>query len=204
MNASPPPVFLPLKIDGLNVYAGFWYRFCAGFIDALILMPLAFALIWLQGLDRMLALVIAIPSAALFTLFNVYFNACRGGTPGKLVMGLRITRPDGSRIGWPEAWRRSAVDVGFAVVALAVEIGVLLQVDAGHYTTLSWINRVQYERELMPDWYGAFEFLQQVWIWSEVVVVLFNARRRAVHDFIAGTVVIHKVFARRRPHPARG
>jgi uncharacterized RDD family membrane protein YckC len=33
------------------------------------------------------------------------------------------------------------------------------------------------------------------------VVVLFNKRKRALHDFIAGTVVIQKKFAEQSPAP---
>ncbi|WP_255590049.1 hypothetical protein [Marinicella meishanensis] len=33
-----------------------------------------------------------------------------------------------------------------------------------------------------------------VWYWSELLVMLTNERRRALHDFIAGTVVIKKAF----------
>jgi uncharacterized RDD family membrane protein YckC len=32
----------------------------------------------------------------------------------------------------------------------------------------------------------------QVWIWIELIVMLTNRRRRALHDFIAGTVVIRR------------
>ena len=34
--------------------------------------------------------------------------------------------------------------------------------------------------------------LLQIWIWSELIVMLTNRRRRALHDFIAGTVVIRR------------
>lgn len=54
---------------------------------------------------------------------------------------------------------------------------------------------------LAPGWYGTISILQQVWIWSEVVVVLFNKRKRALHDFIAGTVVIQKQFSEQSPAP---
>ena len=36
--------FLPLEIDGNKVYAGFWKRFCASFIDALIIIGVTFPL----------------------------------------------------------------------------------------------------------------------------------------------------------------
>jgi len=32
--------------------------------------------------------------------------------------------------------------------------------------------------------------LMQVWIWGEFLTMLFNKKRRAVHDFMAGTVVV--------------
>jgi uncharacterized RDD family membrane protein YckC len=41
-----------------------------------------------------------------------------------------------------------------------------------------------------PPWYRAVTVLMQVWIWSEFVTMLFNKKRRAIHDFMAGTVVI--------------
>jgi uncharacterized RDD family membrane protein YckC len=158
-------------------------------------MPLAFLFIWLEGFDRTLAIAITIPSSVLFAMYNVFFNARFGGTPGKLAVGIRITKPDGSRIGWSEAWKRSAVDLVFASIVLVVEVWGLTQVDPGRYASLGWMERTQLVMAQAPAWYGAISILQQVWHWSEVVVLQFNKRKRAIHDFIAGTVVIHKEFA---------
>ena len=41
--------------------------------------------------------------------------------------------------------------------------------------------------------FGTHDALQQAWMWSELLVLLFNKKRRALHDFIAGTVVIKVV-----------
>ena len=121
--------FLPIVSNGTRVYAGFWKRFCAGFIDAFIIMPLTFLLLWLEGFDRTLAIIITIPSSILFAMYNVYFNARFGGTPGKLVVGIRITRPNGTPIRWIEAWKRSSVDLAFAFLTLMGEVWVLAEVD---------------------------------------------------------------------------
>lgn len=43
-----------------------------------------------------------------------------------------------------------------------------------------------------PGWYKIVNILMNVWIWSEFIVILTNKKRRAIHDFIAGTVVAHK------------
>jgi uncharacterized RDD family membrane protein YckC len=187
--------FLPITSNGQRVYAGFWERFCAGWVDAFIIMPLAFLFVWLEGFDRTLAIAITIPSSVLFAMFNVFFNARFGGTPGKLAVGIRITKPDGSRIDWPEAWKRSSVDLVFAFIVLIVEVWGLMQADPERYASLAWLERTQLVNEHAPAWYGSVSVLQQIWIWSEVVVLLFNKRKRAIHDFIAGTVVIKKEFA---------
>jgi uncharacterized RDD family membrane protein YckC len=63
------------------------------------------------------------------------------------------------------------------------------------------MERAQMVMAHAPAWYVTFSILQQVWMWSEVVVVLFNKRKRALHDFIAGTVVIQKKFAEQSPAP---
>ena len=31
-----------------------------------------------------------------------------------------------------------------------------------------------------------------VWVWSEFITILFNKRKKALHDYLAGTVVIRK------------
>jgi len=185
--------FLPTTLNGERVYAGFWKRFCAGIADAFIIIPLAFLFVWLKGFDTTLAILITIPSSILFAMYNVYFNARFGGTPGKLAVSIRIVKPNGMRIGWPEAWKRSAVDLVFAFLVVVVQVWALLHVDPEQYSSVGWLKRAEL---LQPPWFNSVTTLSHVWIWSEVVVLLFNKRKRAIHDFIAGTVVIKKEFAK--------
>jgi uncharacterized RDD family membrane protein YckC len=187
--------FLPVEFEGNRVYAGFWKRFCAGWVDAFALMPLIFLFMWLESFDKNLAILVTILSTTLFSMYHICFNARFGGTLGKLAAGIRITKPDGTRIGWPEAWKRSAVDLVFAILMLSIEIGALTQISNEEYSTLAFTERTQLLQSHYPSWFFIVVYLQQVWIWSEVVVLLFNKRKRALHDFIAGTVVIHKEFA---------
>ncbi len=128
-------------------------------------------------------------------MFNVYFNARFGGTPGKLAVEIRITRPDGSPIGWIEAWKRSAVDIAFALISSGITIWALIHVDPGEYSSMGLIERSWLLHSYKPSWNITVNRLSEVWIWSEIIVLLFNRRKRALHDFIAGTVVIQKEFA---------
>ena len=188
--------FLPLSLNDKFVYAGFCKRFFAGLIDMLIIIPLALLFGWLEELDRTLAIVINIFWLILFVMFNVFFNAHFGGTPGKLAIGIRITKPDGSRISWPEAWKRSAVDIVFVFITSVTKSWALMQLDPSSYDSLGFMERIQLLEEYLPTWYSSVIFIQEVWIWSELIVLLFNKRKRAIHDFIAGTVVVMKEFAK--------
>lgn len=186
--------FLPITIDYKRVYAGFGKRFCAGWVDFFVILPFSLLFIWLWGLDKNLAILITIPSSALFAMYHVYFNARYGGTLGKLALGIRISRPNGSKIGWTEAWKRSSVDLVFAFITMIAEIWALTQVVGADYSAAPLMKRIELVQSNYPVWLSTVNMLSTVWVWSEVVVLLFNERRRAIHDFIAGTVVIHKQF----------
>ena len=190
--------FLPLEINENKVYAGFWKRFCASFIDALIIVGVTFPLMKtldLYGSDRSLTIVLSVFRFLLVHMYTVYLHARFGGTLGKLAIGIRVTRPDGNRIGWNQAWRRSSVDIAFAFLVLVSEVWAMFKVDWTQVAALSWGERTTRLREVYPLWYRAIDVFQNVWIWSEVFVVLLNRRKRALHDFIGGTVVVKKQFA---------
>jgi len=188
--------FLPINYAGERVYAGFWRRFCALWVDFFIVMPLAFFLLWLEGFDKTLAIVITIPSTALFSMYHVYFNARYGGSLGKLTVGIRVTRPDGSKIGWTEAIARSAVDTVFALVTLCFQVWALTRISGADYSNATGIfEQARLLQSHRPSWASQVDILHQVWIWSELIILLLNKRKRALHDFIAGTIVIRKEFA---------
>lgn len=187
--------FLPVKMNGKKVYAGFWKRFCSGFIDGVILIPFSYLVVWLQSFNITMAITVAILSLILFPMYDIFFNARFGGTIGKLAVGIRITKPDGLHIGWLEAWKRSFVDLFFTFTLWGIQIWALTQVDPISYTSLGWTPRTVLLHSYYPMWYKSLFNLQYIWVWSEVLVLLFNKRKRAIHDFIAGTVVINKEFA---------
>jgi uncharacterized RDD family membrane protein YckC len=60
------------------------------------------------------------------------------------------------------------------------------------YLALGFMDRSKYLVARAPAWYGTVNLLLQLWVWGEFVVMLTNKKRRALHDFMAGTVVIHQ------------
>ncbi len=99
--------------EGAEAYGGFWVRLAAKFFDRVILygvavlveravVALAFAGVApgrtdLPELWRLIA--IAAPINVLIALaYTVYFMSRHEATPGKLILGLRVVRADGSRL----------------------------------------------------------------------------------------------------------
>ena len=145
---------------GVRRYAGFWIRFLARVIDGLLLgavgliirIPFgAGALLYPGGVGRgalplfaALFGVTQLIQIAIAVAYEVYFVSTRGGTLGKLALGLRIIRADGS-----------PVPVGLAV---------------GRYFA-QWISAII----LMIGY----------------IMAAFDDQKRALHDRICETRVIH-------------
>lgn len=125
-------------------------------------------------------------------MYGIYLVRRYGGTPGKLLMGLRITRVDFSPVGYREAILRHAPEfILGAISSIALILGSL-KISDQEYLSLSMTLQFKALRDRAPSWDKAIQTTQSIWMWSELVVLLTNRKRRALHDFIAGTVVIRK------------
>ena len=171
-------------------YATFWQRFAAGWVDFFVLVPLMCIEGWLGSISKVAAIVLVIPMTVAYCAYTIYCHGRFGKTVGKHAMGIRVVRVTGERIGWREAWLRSSVDVAFAVLGVISSFVALAAISDAEYYGVGWTQRANNLQAHHPAWLAWTFAAGQIWVWSEVVVMLFNKRRRALHDFIAGTVVI--------------
>jgi uncharacterized RDD family membrane protein YckC len=172
---------------GASPFAGFWRRVSASSIDSTLLGLPIFLIVGLQGvslftllsenLDAYLtnpaALVtamsaemgqVAIISAALFFVYKTGFEASGlRATIGKLAMGLRVTDTQGNRLSIPAAAVRSWPSwAPTAVLVLDARIGSDgLLMNAGALAGL-----------------------------LACAVVAITARKRGIHDMMAGALVV--------------
>lgn len=188
--------FLPLTLEGKSVYASFWSRLGASLVDLLILVPIVLGLHFFYGLGVWAAYLLAALTCFLYPLYHIYFNAKYGGTLGKLFFGIRVTRPNGDKIVFQQALLRSSVDLFFAVMLLVVEIFSISQMlgDASVASSMAERTYILSSGE-WPDLYNSVDDIENIWVWSELLVMLMNKYRQALHDFIAGTVVINKEYS---------
>jgi len=126
-------------------YAGFWIRFLARIIDGLILgvvfYPIALVVASFSGLnkinlsvpptpDPMLAFKLIAGFGAFYVveiflcaLYEAWFISHRGGTPGKLALGLQVVRPAGEPVSF---WRAFGRYFGLLLSAFMLEIGCII------------------------------------------------------------------------------
>src|SRR5258708_18759820 len=98
-----------MNAEGLR-YAGFWPRLASLLLDFLSLVPLVFLMCWGMSHYRLFQAYCFLPNLLFCLFFGVYLVRRFGGTPGKLLVGIRIRKLDGSPVGYREAILRYLPD----------------------------------------------------------------------------------------------
>jgi uncharacterized RDD family membrane protein YckC len=155
------------------MYAGFWNRFAAIFFDGLVLIVPYFLLSFLAGLIGGVvgAILGALLIIALLWLYNALLNSSASqGTIGKMIIGLKVTDVEGNRISFLRATARFfATWIAPIVAGIINFIGVFLGPLALVFVLLAMIVSL-----------GAY------------VMAVFTPKRQALHDLVAGTMVVDK------------
>gem|GEM_PF-1874330 len=172
-------------------YAGFWPRFAAFLLDFLVMAPIFILVSWGQAHFRLFHVYYFLPGTLFGFWYGVYLVRRFGGTPGKRLMKLRIVKVGGESVAYREALLRYLPEWIIGVgVSLAGVIAVLSLTDDQYFAARTFVERSQVIDKAMPSWNGPVTIALNVWVWGEFLVMLTNKKRRAIHDFIAGTVVI--------------
>jgi uncharacterized RDD family membrane protein YckC len=172
-------------------YGGFWVRAAALVLDELINLPLIAFVLWAGPRYRLFQPYFFIPWTAIGVFYNVYLVRRFGGTPGKLLMRLRVRKKTGEPVGYHEAILREAPNVLLGALATIAMLPALSKISDAEFHTLPPRARSERLAQLAPAWSQPLRIAGAVWNYSELVVLLTNRKRRALHDFIAGTVVIY-------------
>jgi uncharacterized RDD family membrane protein YckC len=172
------------------VYAGFWPRFAALWLDLLFLSPVILLLWWGAEHFRLFPLYYLVPGMALELYYSVYLVRRFGGTPGKRVMRVHIRKVDGSPVTYREAVLRYLPDWLLARLSGVVMILAVLHLTDAEYLAVPFQKRLDLVTAAEPPWSGAVTAATHLWTWGEFIVMMTNRNRRALHDFLAGTVVV--------------
>ena len=169
-------------------YGGFSKRLAAGLIDSAILF-LPILVLSLPG-DFLHSPILVAVSRIIATLVGVgyvlWFTTRYGKTPGKHIIGLRIVTTDFKKIGVVEAVLRNFPYILCDGVALAVLIINLANVNASQFSLMTWAERMK----VADAHHSMISLILSVTVIVDTWIMLIDPRKRALHDSIAGTVVI--------------
>lgn len=161
-------------------YRTFWPRFWAGWIDALVFLPLQPVEAWIESTTKNPHILAAwfVFNSLGFYFYSVAMHAKYGQTLGKIVTGVKVLDLSGGKLSLTQALIRDSVPI--VLTALAIADG-LPRVLAGlePYTRgeFNWLVELQL-------------FGSLIWFAAELLTMLMNSKRRAIHDFLARSVVV--------------
>ena len=168
-------------------YSTFGPRFWTGFVDSCVLWPVGLITTALHSfsLPRSLAALLVIVESLAWLLYTVVMHARYGQTVGKMVTKVRVVdfQTEGS-ISWRQAWLREGIPMVLSLGFLGWEVVLIL---TGSLNPRALVNG---EALAVSKTFWLLMALPGFWFVAEVLTMLTNEKRRALHDFIAGTVVV--------------
>jgi uncharacterized RDD family membrane protein YckC len=164
----------------MNRYQTIERRLGALIVDLVVLSPLALLdyLILSQEISTPLVILWLLVSSSAGAVYHILLQGFYGQTLGKMLLGVKVVRNDDETpITMYQAFLREIPTILFNAVAFVSQASYALAGTAIDRTELNPTETV-------------FMFLAFPWGLAEVICCLKTVKRRAIHDFIAGTVVI--------------
>jgi uncharacterized RDD family membrane protein YckC len=171
-------------------YAGFLPRFGAALLDVLVFLPLVFVRFWLIPFGVWADAATDLLLLAAWSVYTVYLHGRYGQALGKRYHRIKVLNVSGTAIGFKQALLRSSVDIA---LQLGMTVSLLYFLATGGveaYASNPLVDRSEPLEEHAP-FYSQLSALGFLWAVGELISVLFNPQRRSLHDFLAGTVVVH-------------
>ncbi len=187
-------VILDEQLNDLNyvenpIPAGFWSRFLAGLLDAIILLPIS--LILNYGLKAAGFYELGIVLSTIISIaYKPLLEAIYGATYGKMAANINVINRNNEIIGAKEAILRSIVPIIYQVVALISTL-VLIN-ESGLVTSISQdlISGNFFTSSI--SFIAIIGFLYGIYVIVDIISFFTNDNHITIHDRIGGTRVVIK------------
>ena len=165
----------------LGKYNTFGKRFAAAIVDGIIFMPVGYLLNYLTSFDTIsYGIISSLINTFAWTAYFVIGHGKYGQTLGKRLMDVKVLSLDEKNtIGYKKAFIRESVWF-FTEIA-----------------TIGYFAITFFSDSYVSPFYGIdnvsifLSLTSLLWLVAELITMLFNDKRRAVHDLMAGSVVIN-------------
>lgn len=179
----------------INPYKTFGPRFLAGIVDGLVFMPVALLskIIWSHsgGIPVFLLVLWSIVETLSFTVYSILMTGRYGQTLGKMAAKVKVFDLSGSAVSMFQALRRDSVVLLMNVLYLAAQLPAILTATPLKDSVTLYIIAIFV---LGPA--------GLLWFTAEMITMLTNKRRRAIHDLIADSVVMRIPYYAIQPTPS--
>ncbi|MBO9491928.1 RDD family protein [Endozoicomonas sp. G2_1] len=169
------------KQKEISKYSTFWPRFWAATIDGIIFAIILYVECLIFGVeystqDKLLQALNGVQLA----IYAIFMHGYFGQTIGKMIMDVKVLNHDTeTEITVKQALRRESVNLALNIswVLIILVIAISIELSGTISEGLSYAVL-------------GFGILAMLWGISEFVTMLFNDKRRALHDYIGKTVVV--------------
>jgi len=161
-------------------YATFWQRMIASVLDKIILIPLILISYWGYNNIEFFDIYYIIPSILFNVWFTIYLVKRYGGTPGKLIMKIKIIKQNNTLVGYKEAILRELITLLLTSLLSILNIIIILNIQDNSYSYQSYFGNIEYYLYILLN----------IWIISEFFIMLTNKKKQSLQDMMAGTIVI--------------
>lgn len=171
-------------------YAGIGLRAPALIIDVIIFMGVCLLMIRLENYSFVSYAVSRYLLTVFVVAYDIFFLVKFGATPGKLAMKIKVVKTSLEPISFKEAFLRLSVNILFGVLSLIAFTIAFNSFSSEPYRVMTYIEKARYMGSFYPHWSNYIPTFSVLWGFGNLISILLNKKRRAIHDFIAGTVVI--------------
>lgn len=160
-------------------YDTFRPRLFAGILDALLFAPLYYVspMIYEWSPGR----AVTVPWFVCFSFaplaYTIFLHGRYGMTLGKRLFQIAVVDLTEGPLSMRQAVRRDSVPLVMTALGVLLELPYLM----GWWSEAPWF--LDYSSVLL-------EYAVWAWFGAELITMLLNDKRRALHDFIAGSVVV--------------
>ena len=168
------------------VYAGFWERFAALFLDGLILLSLTGINLYNHTHWKSIAVLIIASLAAI--TYKPLLEYLYGATTGKRALAIAVINTAYEKPNLGEALLRNIFGVRFGLLSLVSSVFVFTNAQFSEVSTMADYSNL----EKQVGYTLLISILIVIIYIADAIVLLADKQKRALHDFIAKTYVIKK------------
>ena len=139
--------------NGVLRYSTFWHRVAAYFIDFLCMSPIIGANYFMGAISALSQIYLLVAGQLAGFVLYVYMVRKFGGTPGKLLLGMRIAMLDGSPVTLKATWLRYSVGWLLSLVIAYATAVATFAIPADKLASLGFTERSVAIAAAAPAWY---------------------------------------------------